>query len=117
VTYTGTPGVTGAIAGWRICGRRAHGTANGDSFTLAFSGTEVSLISSRGANRGGVDLYIDDVLQTNVNLSVGTTNGPFVHKSGLQRGTHTLKGVKTSGTYWWRTRSGSLRWSMKAIPI
>jgi autotransporter-associated beta strand protein len=104
-----SPNITYSGSSWSYQPHRGLGefaddahlaTANGDSFTLTFSGTEVSLITSRVANRGGVDIYLDDVLQTNVNLSVGVTNRDIVFtKSGLPRGIHTLKGVKTGGTY------------------
>jgi autotransporter-associated beta strand protein len=101
VNYTGASWTYQSHRGLGEFADDAHtATANGDAFTLAFSGTEVSFISSRGANRGGVDLYVDDVFQTNVNLAVATTNRDVVFaKSGLPRGTHTLKGVKTSGAY------------------
>ena len=101
VSYTGSSWTYQSHRGLGEFADDAHtATANGDAFTLTFSGTEVSFISSRGANRGGVDLYVDDVLQTNVNLAVGATNRDVVFaKSGLPRGPHTLKGVKTSGTY------------------
>jgi len=75
-------------------------TDNGDSFTLNFSGTDVSFISSRGPSRGVVALYLDGVLQTNLDLSLGTTNRDAVFAlAGLADGAHTLTGVKTSGTY------------------
>ena len=103
-----SPNVSYTAGSWSYQSHRGLGeyaddvhtaTANGDAFTLTFSGTEVSLIASRGPDRGGVDLYLDDVLQMNVDLSLGTTNREVVFTgSGLPRGTHTLKGVKTSGT-------------------
>jgi autotransporter-associated beta strand protein len=100
VIYTGDSWVYQSHRGLGEFADDAHtATANGDSFTLTFSGTEVSLVSSRAVNRGGMDLYLDGVWQTNVNLSVGTTNRDVVFsKSGLPRGQHTLQGVKTSGT-------------------
>lgn len=75
-------------------------TANGDSFTFTFSGTDVEYIASRSANRGPVAIYIDDVLQTTVDLSTGTALGSrqsVFAKSGLARGTHRLKAVKMGG--------------------
>lgn len=77
-------------------------TANGDSFTFTFSGTEVEYIASRAASRGPVDIYIDEVLQTTVDLSTGSPLGPrqtVYRKSGLARGQHTLRCVKAGGTY------------------
>jgi len=104
-----SPAITYSGNSWSYQGNRNLGefrndvqvaTANGDSFTLNFSGTDVSFISSRGAGRGVVALYLDGVLQTNLDLSVGTTNRDSVFSlSGLADGTHTLTGVKASGTY------------------
>ena len=76
-------------------------TADGDSFTFSFSGTDVDYIATRGADRGQVELYIDNVLQTTVDLSTGTAGSRQVafSKSGLARGAHTLKAIKRSGTY------------------
>jgi autotransporter-associated beta strand protein len=77
-------------------------TANGDSFTFTFSGTDVEYIATREANRGPVAIYIDDVLQTTVDLSAlphsGSRQSVF-KKSGLARGIHTLRCVKMGGTY------------------
>jgi autotransporter-associated beta strand protein len=99
VSYAGGSWTSARRRGLGEFAEDAHtATANGDSFTFTFSGTDVSFISSRGADRGGVDLYIDGVWQTNVNLAVGATNRDVVFtKSGLPRGAHTLRGVKTSG--------------------
>ncbi|MEI7902910.1 MAG: autotransporter-associated beta strand repeat-containing protein [bacterium] len=76
-------------------------TANGDSFTFSFHGTDVDYIATRGADRGQVEIYIDDVLQDTVDLSTGTAGSRQVaySKSGLARGAHTLKGIKRSGTH------------------
>ncbi len=77
-------------------------TANGDSFTFTFSGTDVEYIASRSANRGPVDIYIDEVFQATVDLSSGTPTGSrqsVFKKSGLARGTHTLRCVKMGGSY------------------
>ena len=77
-------------------------TANGDSFTLTFTGTDIEYIASREANRGPVDIFIDNVFQTTVDLSSGPALGSrqtVFRKSGLARGQHTLKCVKKGGTY------------------
>ena len=103
ITYTGSS--------WSYQNHRGAGeynddahvaTANGDSFTFTFSGTDVEYIATRAADRGPVAIYIDDVLQTTVDLSVGAPLGSrqsVFAKSGLARGTHTLKAVKMGGTY------------------
>ena len=103
ITYTGSS--------WSYQNHRGAGeynddahvaTANGDSFTFTFSGTDVEYLATRAADRGPVDIYIDDVLQTTVDLSVGaplSSRQSVFAKSGLARGTHTLKAVKMGGTY------------------
>ena len=73
-------------------------TADGDSFTFTFNGTDVEWISSRGADRGVVELAIDGVSQGTVDLSKGGGNFQTVFaKSGLPRGSHTLTGTKRGG--------------------
>jgi autotransporter-associated beta strand protein len=74
-------------------------TANGDSFAFTFTGTDVDWISSRGPDRGTVDLAIDGTPCGRVDLSKG--NGSFLtvfSKAGLPRGTHTLTGTKRGGS-------------------
>jgi len=74
-------------------------TADGDSFTFTFNGTDVDWISSRGPDRGTVDLAIDGTPCGSVDLSKGKGNFQTVFsKSGLPRGTHTLTGAKRSGS-------------------
>ena len=73
-------------------------TADGDSFSFTFDGTDIAWISSRGPDRGLVELAIDGVSQGTVDLSKGSGNFQSVFsKSGLPRGTHTLTGTKRSG--------------------
>jgi len=74
-------------------------TTNGDAFTFTFNGTDIKYITSRGPDRGLVDIYIDDVLHNTVDLSTGTPGSRQVvfSISGLPRGQHTLKGVKRNG--------------------
>jgi autotransporter-associated beta strand protein len=73
-------------------------TADGDSFSFTFNGTDVEWISSRGADRGLVELAIDGVSQGTVDLSKGSGSFQSVFaKSGLPRGLHTLTGTKRSG--------------------
>jgi hypothetical protein len=73
-------------------------TADGDSFSFTFDGTDISWISSRGPDRGLVDLAIDGAPQGTVDLSKGSGGFQTVFsKSGLPRGTHTLTGTKRGG--------------------
>lgn len=73
-------------------------TADGDSFSFTFDGTDIEWIGSRGEGHGLVELAIDGVSQGTVDLSKGGGNFQTVFsKSGLPRGTHTLTGTKRSG--------------------
>jgi alpha-L-fucosidase len=73
-------------------------SADGDSFSFNFIGTDVEWISSRGSDRGVVELAIDGVSQGTVDLSKGSGSFQKVFsKSGLPRGTHTLTGTKRGG--------------------
>ena len=101
VTYTGSSWIYQENRGNGEFGNDVHFAAtNGDSFTFTFSGTDVQYIATRGADRGQVEIYIDDVLETTVDLSTGTPGSRQVafSKSGLARGTHTLKGIKRGGS-------------------
>lgn len=73
-------------------------TADGDSFSFTFEGTDVRWIGSMGPDRGLVELSLDGVSVGTVDLSKG--QGAFLPvftKHGLPRGTHTLTGTKRGG--------------------
>jgi autotransporter-associated beta strand protein len=101
VTYTGS-WIYGSGRATTEYGQDVHETsANGDSLVFAFQGTDVDLIGTCASNRGTADVYIDNVLQESINLYSAATAYRLnvFSKSGLVRGTHTLKVVKTGGTY------------------
>jgi alpha-L-fucosidase len=100
-TYTGQ---------WYYQGNRSNGEYNsdihetatdGDSFSYPFIGTGIELITITAANRGDVDIYIDDVLQQTVSCNSATDHcqQTVFSKAGLSPGKHTIKGVKKSGQY------------------
>ena len=101
ISYSGSSWVYQSHRGAGEFNDDAHiATANGDSFTFTFSGTDVEYIATRAADRGPVEIYIDEVFQTTVDLSTGTPTGSrqtVFRKSGLARGTHTLRAVKAGG--------------------
>ncbi|MCB1134352.1 MAG: hypothetical protein KDN05_24765, partial [Verrucomicrobiae bacterium] len=102
VAYTGSSWLYQENRGNGEFANDAHlATADDDSFTFTFNGTDVQYIATRGADRGQVEIYIDDVLEITVDLSTGTPGSRQVvfSKSGLTRGTHTLKGIKRSGAF------------------
>lgn len=79
---------------------------NNDYFTYTFTGTGIDYISGKNSSMGTGDVYIDNVYQGTVNGSVNTGNSAYYEprqvlftKKGLAYGTHTIKVVKTSGTY------------------
>jgi len=74
-------------------------TADGDSFTFTFNGTDVDWIGGRGPGFGTVDLTMDGIPCGSVDLSKGTGDFQTLFtKSGLPRGIHTLKGTKRGGS-------------------
>jgi autotransporter-associated beta strand protein len=101
VTYTGS-WIYGSGRATTEYGQDVHETsANGDFLEFAFDGTDVDLIGTCASNRGTADVYIDDAFQETIDLYSATTayRRTVFSKSGLDRGTRTLKVVKTGGTY------------------
>lgn len=96
-------------SGWLYSGNRGYGdynddlhytVTNGATAEYTFVGTGIDYYSEKNSDMGNVDVYIDDVLQQNVDLYV---SGPrqvqqvVFSKTGLSPGTHTIKIVsKTS---------------------
>ncbi|MEV6866420.1 alpha-L-fucosidase [Streptosporangium subroseum] len=96
--------------GWATSSARGFGdynddvrytTTNGASFTYTFGGTGIDYLSERNSDQGLVDIYLDDVLRATVDTTSGARLAQQVIYGvrGLPRGTHTLRGVKRSGTY------------------
>jgi len=100
-TYTGS-WIYGSGRATTEYGRDVHETStNGDSLEFTFNGTDVDLIATCASNRGTADIYIDHVLQGSIDLYSATTayRRTVFSKSGLSRGSHTLKVVKIGGTF------------------
>lgn len=73
-------------------------TADGDSFAIRFDGTEIQIISSRSADRGTVDVFLDGTLRQSVDMSANPNPRTVVFSaSGLPTGRHVLKAVKRGG--------------------
>jgi alpha-L-fucosidase 2 len=71
-----------------------HTNTVGATATYTFTGTGIDYLSERHSDMGNVDVYIDNVFQTNVNLNVsgGRQVQQVVYsKTGLSNGQHTLK--------------------------
>ena len=102
LNYTGTS--------WSWSGDRGLGdydnavhqaTGNGDSFSVQFTGTGVSWTGEKSSGEGTAEVYLDGADKGSVNANSSTTQAQqtLYSVSGLTSGTHTLKVVKTGGTY------------------
>jgi len=79
-----------------------YATANNSYFEYMFTGTGVDFISEKSNGYGNIDIYIDGVFKQTVsaNSSGGIIAQQVLYSiSGLPYGTHTIRGVKKSGTY------------------
>jgi len=97
-------------SGWSVSAGRGLGdynddvhytTSDGASFTYTFNGAGIDFLSERFSDQGLVDVYLDGVLRATVDTTSGTrlTQQVIYSARGLPPGTHTLRGVKRSGTY------------------
>jgi len=75
---------------------------DGDYFQYTFTGTGIQYLTEMGSDMGTVDVYIDSSFVGTVNCYFSgnkLTQQPVFSKLGLSAGSHTLKVVKTGGTY------------------
>ena len=109
VKYTGS--------GWKIVKNRSNANpdfardihrtkTNGNSVTMKFTGTSISLLSERGSNLGSATVSIDGASGTTIDMKYNGSNtshryyqAEVFKQTGLSAGTHTIKVTKTSGTY------------------
>lgn len=71
-----------------------HSTTVGAAASYTFTGTGVEYLSERFSDMGNVDVYLDNVLQTNVNLNAsGARQAQQVvfRRTGLANGSHTIR--------------------------
>ena len=106
----GYPGMIYSGSSWGYSAPRATGdfcndlhytTTNNDYFQLAFSGTSVSIVMAKDNSGGDVDVYIDGSFVTTVSSynSSYLAQQTVYSNTSLSSGSHTVKGVKKSGTY------------------
>lgn len=100
VSYTGS----GWFSQYNYNGYQSnqHVTAtNEDSFTLSFYGTGVDIMAPTYSDQGNIDFYVDDVFKSTASAySTSRVDQTKIYSvSGLTLGNHTIKGVKTSGSY------------------
>ncbi|WP_240702986.1 glycoside hydrolase family 27 protein [Cohnella luojiensis] len=110
VQYNNTdPGIsyTGA---WSLNGNRGFGDynndvhftqTNNDYFQFTFTGTGIELITEKESDQGDIDIYVDNVFKQTVSTYNATrlSNQVVYSINGLASGSHTIKGVKKTGTY------------------
>ncbi|TFE29470.1 X2-like carbohydrate binding domain-containing protein [Cohnella luojiensis] len=101
ITYTGT---------WPHSFNRGFGDfmddvhfteANGNSFEHTFNGTGVEVVTELDTAQGNIDFYVDGLLKKTVGtLDLDRSTQKIVYNiTGLANGSHTIKGVKTSGVF------------------
>ena len=76
-----------------------HTTTNGAAAQFTFTGTGIQLLSERNGDMGNADIYLDGVLQQNVNLYVSgarQVQQVVYSKTGLASGSHTIRIVSRS---------------------
>jgi hypothetical protein len=76
-------------------------TANGDSVSYTFTGTGIDVLSETNNDEGGIDVYVDGAKVQSVSAAGSSRLAQQVvaSVSGLAKGQHTIKLVKTGGTY------------------
>ncbi|QGQ98975.1 hypothetical protein EHS13_30900 [Paenibacillus psychroresistens] len=74
---------------------------NNEYFEYTFTGTRVDYIAEKASGGGNIDLYIDGVFQQTVNTYNATrlVQQVIYSKTGLSNASHTIKGIKKSGSY------------------
>jgi hypothetical protein len=102
ITYTG--------ASWRYYANRGFGdykddvhaaTANGDSVTVTFTGTGISLVTETNSDEGTIAVSLDGASQSSVNASSASRQAQqtVYSVSGLPLGRHSLTLTKTGGNW------------------
>jgi hypothetical protein len=121
LTVSGTPGhlapvndtdptITYTGSGWGYYANRGDGdllndvhatSVNGDSVSYTFTGTGIDVLSETNSDEGGIDVYVDGIKVQSVTAAASARLAQQVvaSVSGLTKAQHTLKLVKTSGTY------------------
>ncbi|TCO14324.1 alpha galactosidase A [Kribbella steppae] len=77
---------------------------NGDAFTYSFVGNGVDYVTEKDSSQGEVDIYIDGAFKETVDTHRDPAEGRAVQQvvysiSDLPNGSHTIRGVKKSGSF------------------
>ncbi|SEF15430.1 hypothetical protein SAMN05216533_7397 [Streptomyces sp. Ag109_O5-10] len=99
--YTGSWGYSGGRHLGDLNADVHYTSHDGDAVSYAFTGTGIQVLSETNSDEGTADVYVDGK-----KVSTVSGNGPerlaqqaMVSVTGLARGKHTLRLVKTGGTY------------------
>ncbi|MCW2936824.1 MAG: hypothetical protein JWM19_7786 [Actinomycetia bacterium] len=107
------PGASYSGPGWQDYTNRNDGdlgndleatTGNGDSVSYTFTGTGLEVLGEANGDEGSFDAYVDGKQDTSQNFTEDTSSTRLAQQviyqvAGLPPGTHTVKLVKTGGTY------------------
>ncbi|MFJ2865624.1 hypothetical protein [Kitasatospora sp. NPDC087314] len=120
VNASGTPGHlapvndddanAGYTGSWTASRKRGYGdlgddvhatSTNGDSVSYTFTGTGLDVLGETNSDEGGLDVYVDGVrtASTSAYSSTRLAQQVIASVTGLAKGPHTVKLVKTGGTY------------------
>jgi hypothetical protein len=100
----------GYFGSWASSGARSFGDLengvhytqhDGDSATISFTGTGISLLTETNSDEGNIGVTLDAVSKGTVsaNTAQRQVQFPVYSVSGLSAGPHTLTVTKLSGTY------------------
>lgn len=99
--YTGNWGYSSGRSLGDLGGDVHYTATDGDAVSYTFHGTGIQVLSETNSDEGDADVYLDGK-----KVSTVSGKGPerlaqqaMVSLTGLPKGTHTLRLVKTSGTY------------------
>lgn len=108
------PGASYTGSGWQHYANRGLGdfgndveatTRNGDSVSYTFTGTGLEVLGETNSDEGSFNVYVDGKRDTGKNFTENISGGTRLAQqviyqvAGLPRGTHTVRIVKTGGTY------------------
>ncbi|QGQ98682.1 hypothetical protein EHS13_29260 [Paenibacillus psychroresistens] len=102
IAYSGTWGYSGSRNVGDYSNDVHYTTTNGNYFEYTFNSTGIDYITSKDVNYGNIDIYIDGVYKQTVSaLNAGgyIPQQVLYSNRSLSPGSHTIKGIKTSGVY------------------
>jgi hypothetical protein len=100
-TYTGSWGYQNGRPTGDLNGDVHYTSTNGDSLSYTFTGTGIQVLSETNTDEGTIDVYVDGtkVSTVSANSAERLAQQAIVSVTGLTKGSHTLKLVKTGGDY------------------